>query len=96
MAEGLADKSEIQISYAIGVVEPISIMVDTFKTGKVKYEVILKAINENFDLTLKGIVEKFDLQKSTFKDTSSYGHFGNNKYSWEQLDLVSAMREYID
>jgi len=94
VAAGLADKCEIQLSYAIGVVEPISIMVDTFGTGKVKDEVILKAIDENFDLTPKGIIDHFELRKPIFKDTATYGHFGNKVYTWEQLDKVEKLKEY--
>jgi S-adenosylmethionine synthetase len=95
VAAELADKCEIQLSYAIGVVEPLSIMVDTFGTGKVDDEVILKAIHENFDLTPKGIIDGFDLRKPIFKDTATYGHFGNKEYAWEKLDKVQLLKEYL-
>ncbi len=95
VAAGLADKCEIQLSYAIGVAQPISIMVDTFQTGHVSDEVILKAISENFDLTPKGIIDHFGLRRPIFKDTATYGHFGNKEYAWEKLDKVEKLKEYM-
>ena len=91
VAAGLAEKLEIQLAYAIGVAEPVSIMVDTFRTGKVSGEEIVKLIRDNFDLTPKGIIEKLDLRKPIFRDTAAYGHFGRDQFSWEKLDMVDKL-----
>jgi len=91
VAAGLAEKLEIQLAYAIGVAEPVSIMVDTFRTGKVSGEEIVKLIRDNFDLTPKGIIEKLDLRKPVFRDTAAYGHFGRDQFSWEKLDMVDKL-----
>ncbi len=91
VAAGLANKVEIQLAYAIGVAEPVSVMVDTFRTGKATEEEIVKLIRKNFDLTPKGIIEKLDLRKPVFKKTAAYGHFGRDIFSWEKLDMVDAL-----
>ena len=80
-----ADKCEIQISYAIGVREPISIYIDCFGTNKIDIDEIINKINDNFDLSPKGIIDYLDLRKPIFKKTSNYGHFGNNDFSWEKF-----------
>ncbi len=80
-----ADKCEIQISYAIGVREPISIYIDCFGTNKIDIDEIINKINDNFDLSPKGIIDYLDLRKPIFKNTSNYGHFGNNDFSWEKF-----------
>ncbi len=97
VAAGLSDKCEIQLSYAIGVAEPTSIMVDTFGTGKVNDEVLLKAIRENFDLRPAGIIKMLDLRRPIYKQTSSYGHFGRNDLNlpWEKTDKAAALKAYM-
>ncbi len=80
-----ADKCEIQISYAIGVREPISIYIDCFGTNKIDIDEIINKINDNFDLSPKGIIDYLGLRKPIFKNTSNYGHFGNNDFSWEKF-----------
>lgn len=91
VAAGIAEKLEIQLAYAIGVAEPVSIMVDTFRTGKMEGEEIVKLIRNNFDLTPKGIIEKLQLRKPVFKQTAAYGHFGRDGFSWEKLDMVDKL-----
>ena len=91
VAAGLAQKIEIQLAYAIGVAEPVSVMVETFRTGKMGDEEIVKLIRKNFDLTPKGIIEKLDLRKPVFKATAAYGHFGRDEFSWEKLDMADKL-----
>ena len=97
VAAGLANKLEIQLSYAIGVAKPMSIMVDTFGTGKVSDDTIIQAIEENFDLTPKGIIDTLDLKRPIYKQTAAYGHFGRNDLNlpWEQLNKVEALKKYL-
>ena len=85
VANGYADRCEIGISYAIGVAEPVSIMIDTFGTGKITDEEILMKIRNTFDLTPKGIIETLDLRKPIFHKTTNYGHFGKSFLPWEQI-----------
>ena len=85
VANGLAHKCEIQISYAIGVAKPVSIFVDTFGTGKVSDEQIVKIIEGNFDLTPRGIINTLDLEKPIFTKTTNYGHFGKKDLPWEKI-----------
>ncbi len=94
---GLADKCEIQLSYAIGVAQPTSIMVDTFKTGKVSDERLVEIIRENFDLRPAGIIKMLDLRRPIYKQTAAYGHFGRNDLDlpWEKLDKVDALKKYL-
>ena len=97
VAAGLAKRCEIQLSYAIGVAQPTSVMVDTFGTG-VKSEAELEAIiRENFDLRPAGIIKMLDLRRPIYKQTSSYGHFGRNDLDlpWEVLDKVEALKKYL-
>ncbi|MCR4990899.1 MAG: methionine adenosyltransferase [Lachnospiraceae bacterium] len=96
VAAGLADKCEIQLSYAIGVAKPTSIMVDTFGTGKVSDEVLLTAIRENFDLRPAGIIKMLDLRRPIYKQTAAYGHFGRNDLDlpWEKTDKAEALKKY--
>ena len=91
VAAGLAEKLEIQLAYAIGVAEPVSIMAETFRTGKIAGEEIVELIRKNFDLTPKGIIEKLDLRKPVFRDTAAYGHFGREQFTWEKLDMVDKL-----
>jgi S-adenosylmethionine synthetase len=97
VAAGLADKLEIQLSYAIGFSKPMSIMVDAFGTGHVSDEVIVKAIEENFDLTPKGIIDSLQLKRPIYKQTAAYGHFGRNDLDlpWEKLDKVELLKKYL-
>ena len=96
VAAGLADKCEIQLSYAIGVAQPTSIMVDTFGTGKISDEELVKAIRENFDLRPAGIIKMLDLRRPIYKQTSAYGHFGRNDLHlpWEQTDKADILKKY--
>ncbi len=97
VAAGLANKCEIQLSYAIGVAQPTSIMVDTFGTGKVSDEKLDEIIRENFDLRPAGIIKMLDLRRPIYKQTAAYGHFGRNDLDlpWEKLDKVEALKKYL-
>ena len=97
VAAGLARKCEIQLSYAIGVSEPISILVDTFGTGTVSEEVLLQAIREVFDLTPAGIITMLDLRRPQFKQVAAYGHFGREELgvSWEKTDKVNELKQAV-
>ncbi len=97
VAAGLADKCEIQLSYAIGVARPTSVMVDTFGTGKLSDERITEIVRENFDLRPAGIIKMLDLRRPIYKQTASYGHFGRNDLNlpWEKLDKVEALKSYL-
>ena len=97
VAAGLADKCEIQLSYAIGVAQPTSIMVDTFGTGKLSDEKLVEIVRENFDLRPAGIIKMLDLRRPIYKQTSAYGHFGRNDLDlpWEKLDKVEDLKKYL-
>jgi S-adenosylmethionine synthetase len=97
VAAGLADKCEIQLSYAIGVAQPTSIMVDTFGTGKLSEEKLVEIVRENFDLRPAGIIKMLDLRRPIYKQTAAYGHFGRNDLNlpWEQLNKVEALKKYL-
>jgi S-adenosylmethionine synthetase len=97
VAAGLADKCEIQLSYAIGVAQPTSVMVDTFGTGKLSDEQLVDIIRENFDLRPAGIIKMLDLRRPIYKQTAAYGHFGRNDLDlpWEQLDKVDDLKKYL-
>lgn len=97
VAAGIADKCEIQLSYAIGVAQPTSIMVDTFGTGKISDEKLVDIIRENFDLRPAGIIEMLDLRRPIYKQTAAYGHFGRNDLDlpWEKLDKVDVLKKYL-
>ncbi|MCI9217962.1 methionine adenosyltransferase [Lachnospiraceae bacterium 42-17] len=97
VASGLAKKCEIQLSYAIGVAHPTSIMVDTFGTGKVSDEKLVEIIRENFDLRPAGIIKMLDLRKPIYKQTAAYGHFGRTdvELSWEKTDKAEALKSYL-
>ena len=92
---GLADRCEIQLSYAIGVAEPTSIMVETFGTGKVSNEVLVRLIRENFDLRPYGLIKMLDLIRPIYRETAAYGHFGRSHFPWEQTDKADALRASI-
>lgn len=87
VASGLAEECLVQLSYAIGISEPVSIFIDTYNTGKVSDESLEKYVKENFPLTPKWICDKFDLKNVSYKQTASYGHFGRNEFPWEKLDI---------
>ena len=97
VAAGLADKCEIQLSYAIGVAHPTSVMVDTFGTGKVSDERLIEIIRGNFDLRPAGIIQMLNLRRPIYKQTAAYGHFGRNDLDlpWERLDKVELLKSCI-
>ena len=97
VAAGLADKCEIQLSYAIGVAQPTSIMVDTFGTGKISDEKLVDIVKENFDLRPAGIIKMLDLRKPIYKQTATYGHFGRTdiELPWERMDRVEQLKKYM-
>ena len=97
VAAGLADKCEIQLSYAIGVAQPTSIMVDTFGTGKISDDKLVSVVRENFDLRPAGIIKMLDLRRPIYRQTAAYGHFGRNDLNlpWEALDKVDALKKYL-
>ena len=97
VAAGLADKCEIQLSYAIGVAQPTSVMVDTFGTGKLSDEKLVEIIRENFDLRPAGIIKMLDLRRPIYKQTAAYGHFGRNDLNlpWEALDKADELKKYL-
>ena len=95
VAAGLADRCEVQLAYAIGVAEPVSVLVDTFGTGKVDETKLEELVRKNFSLTPKGIIESLDLRKPIFKATAAYGHFGRkgDSFTWEKTDKAAALAE---
>ena len=97
VAAGLADKCEIQLSYAIGVAHPTSIMVDTFGTGKLSDDRLVEIIREDFDRRPAGIIRMLDLRRPIYKQTAAYGHFGRNDLDlpWEKLDKVELLKKYL-
>ena len=97
VAAGLSDKCEIQLSYAIGVAHPTSIMVDTFGTGKLSDERLTEIIRENFDLRPAGIIKMLDLRRPIYRQTAAYGHFGRHDLDlpWEKLDKVDTLKKYL-
>jgi S-adenosylmethionine synthetase len=95
VAAGLADRCEIQVSYAIGVPHPISIMVDTFGTGKVPDDRIIQAIQNVFDFSVAGIIKTLDLLRPIYQETSCYGHFGRDTFTWEKTDKVEALQNAV-
>ena len=97
VAAGLAEKCEIQLSYAIGVAQPTSVMVDTFGTGRISDEKLVEIIRENFDLRPAGIIKMLDLRRPIYKQTAAYGHFGRDDLDlpWEKLDKVDALKAYL-
>lgn len=97
VAAGLAKKCEIQLSYAIGVAHPTSIMVDTFGTGKISDESLVDMIRKEFDLRPAGIIQTLNLRRPIYKQTAAYGHFGRNDLNlpWERLDKVEELKKYL-
>ncbi|WP_342275228.1 methionine adenosyltransferase [Spiroplasma endosymbiont of Cantharis lateralis] len=94
-AAKLADKVEIQVSYAIGKSDPVSIFIETFGTNKVSMDVIYKALNDNFNFKVSSIINTLDLKAPVYFRTSKYGHFGKKEFSWEKLDKVRVLEEYL-
>ena len=97
VAAKLADKCEIQLAYAIGVAHPMSVMVDTFGTGKLSDEQLVNIVRENFDLRPAGIIKMLDLRRPIYKQTAAYGHFGRNDLNlpWEKIDKVDILKKYL-
>ena len=97
VAAGLADKCEVQLSYAIGVAHPTSIMIDSYGTGKLSDNKLTDIVRENFDLRPAGIIKMLDLRRPIYKQTSAYGHFGRNDLDlpWEKLDKVEDLKKYL-
>ncbi|MFA6468236.1 MAG: methionine adenosyltransferase [Bacteroidota bacterium] len=93
VAAGLAEECQIQVAYAIGVAEPVSIYVQTFGTGVMPDAEISKILVKNVDMTPRGIIKRLNLLRPVYKKSAAYGHFGRNEFSWEQLDLVSTLRK---
>ena len=94
VAAGIAERAEVQIAYAIGIPEPVSILVDPFGTGKIPPQEIVSLVSNNFDLTPKGIMDALDLRRPVYKKTAAYGHFGreDDDFTWEKTDMADALR----
>ena len=95
VAAGLADECELQVAYAIGVANPVSLFVNTYGTNKVPEEKIVRAIEENFDLRPAAIIEKLGLRKPMYKKTAAYGHFGRSGFPWEETDMADTLKKYL-
>jgi len=95
VAAGLADRCEVQVAYAIGVAEPVSLMVNTFDTGKIPENRIEELVEEHFDMKPAAIIEQLDLKRPIFKKTASYGHFGRNEadFHWEKTDKADLLKK---
>ncbi len=95
VAAGIADRVQVQIAYAIGVPEPVSVLAETYGTGKIDQEDIVKIIRKNFSLTPKGMIDTLNLRRPIFKKTAAYGHFGRNDpdFTWEKTDLADTLRK---
>lgn len=94
VAAGLADRCQVQLAYAIGVAEPVSIHVETFGTGKISSGAIIELIRSHFALTPRGIIEMLNLQRPIYSPTAAYGHFGRNEenFTWERTDKADILR----
>lgn len=95
VAAELAEECLVQVAYAIGVTDPVSININTYGTGKISDMELAKAVSKTFDLTPAGIVDRLDLKKPIFRETASYGHFGRNQFSWEKLDYVDKITNAV-
>ncbi len=95
MAAGLADKAEVQLAYAIGVAEPVSVLVDTFGTGKLSASKLTELVRKNFSLNPKGIIESLNLRRPIYQKTAAYGHFGRTEpeFTWEATDKAATLAE---
>ena len=98
VAAGIAERLELQVSYAIGVAHPLSLAVETFGTGKIPEDLIVKLIEDNFDLRPAAIIRDFDLRRPIYQATSNYGHFGRHDIDapWENLDKVESLKKQQD
>jgi S-adenosylmethionine synthetase len=92
VAAGLADQCTVQLAYAIGVAEPVSVLVDTHETGKIDEDKLSELVRENFSLTPAGIIEALDLRRPIYRKTAAYGHFGRSEFSWENTDKAEALK----
>jgi S-adenosylmethionine synthetase len=95
VAAELADECLVQVAYAIGVANPVSVSVNTYGTGKVNDAELAKAVKKVFDLTPAGIIKRLDLKKPIFRKTAAYGHFGRNEFSWEKLNYVDKIANAV-
>ena len=95
VASGLADECQVQFAYAIGVAKPVSVIVNTFGTGKIADDKLAEIILKEFDLRPAAIIEKLDLRRPIYKNTASYGHFGRKEFTWEQTDKVADLKKYL-
>jgi S-adenosylmethionine synthetase len=95
VASGLCDRCEVQVAYAIGVPEPVSVMVDTFGSGKLSDDRITALVRKHFDLTPRGIIEKLKLRRPIYQKTAAYGHFGRSEFAWEQTTMASALAKSV-
>ena len=95
VASGLADECQVQFAYAIGVAKPVSVMVNTFGTGKLSDQELANVIVKEFDLRPSAIIEKLKLRRPIYQSTASYGHFGKSEYTWEQTDKASDLKKYL-
>ena len=95
VAAGLATHAEVQLAYAIGVAEPVSVLVDTFGTGKVKNGQLVELVRKHFQLSPRGIIESLDLLRPIYKKTAAYGHFGRSgpEFTWERTDKAAILRK---
>ncbi|MGO1618359.1 MAG: methionine adenosyltransferase domain-containing protein, partial [Oceanisphaera sp.] len=93
VAAGLAERCEIQVSYAIGIAEPTSISIETFGTGKVAESVIDAIVREHFDLRPYGLIQMLDLNRPIYQATAAYGHFGRDEFPWEAVDKADLLRD---
>ena len=95
VASGLAERAEVQLAYAIGVADPVSVLIQTFGTGKVSEEKLEELVRANFKLTPKGIIESLNLRRPIYRKTAAFGHFGRNEetFSWEATDKAAALKE---
>jgi S-adenosylmethionine synthetase len=95
VAAGLADRCEVQLAYAIGVAEPVSVLIETLGTAKIDEKKIAELVRANFQLTPKGIIESLNLRRPIYRKTAAYGHFGRNDpdFTWEAIDKAAALRE---
>ena len=95
VAAGLADRCEVQLAYAIGVAEPVSVMVNTFGTGKVAEERLVEIVRANFDLTPKGMISTLNLRRPIYRATAAFGHFGRTEdsFTWEATNKAKALKE---
>ncbi|MDH5682544.1 MAG: methionine adenosyltransferase domain-containing protein, partial [Spirochaetota bacterium] len=91
VAAGLCDRCEVQLAYAIGVAEPVSVSVNTFDTGKISEEELVKKIKDNFDLTPNGMIKCLNLKSPMYQKTAAYGHFGRDEFPWEKTDIAKKL-----